>query len=222
MHLRPLHDWALIECSDAGDMTAGGIIIPDSAREKPAEGIVVAIGPGKFKLEKGKEKKKKKVFVPTSVVPGQRVVYARYMSTEIELDGNVLILVREEDILCTVETPEKPVAKSIPRDVLVPMAPDTTEKRTSHKARVSARPSGKRKTSPRPKKKVKKKDAKGKKAIKKTVGTATKKTAKKAIKKTTKKKAMKKKPERKTVSKKKAVKTIKKPSRAKKVKKKKK
>jgi chaperonin GroES len=97
MKLRPLQDWAVIARIDSGDRTATGIIIPDTAKEKPSEGVVKAIGPGKYKTMKGKEKKKK--FMPTIVRPGQRVVYTEYMAREIDLDGEQIILVREEDIL---------------------------------------------------------------------------------------------------------------------------
>ncbi len=96
MKIRPLHDWAVIRRIDAGEKTAGGIIIPAVARERPAEGIVEAIGPGKYSAE-GKGKKER--FVATTVRPGQRVVFANFAARDVEIDGQEITLVREEDIL---------------------------------------------------------------------------------------------------------------------------
>ena len=118
MTLRPLQDWAVIRKSEPKERTAGGIIIPEVAKEKPLEGVIVAIGPGKFKTEKGKEKEKekkkekKKTFVPTVLKPGQHIIYQKYAEREIELDGKTITLVREEDILGTVE--ERALAEKNP------------------------------------------------------------------------------------------------------------
>ena len=107
MKLKPLQDWAVIQLVEPKEKTAGGIIIPDSAKDKSTEGIVLAIGPGKFETEKGKEKekekKKEKKFVPTVLKPGQRIIYGKYSAREIEVDGETITLVREEDVLGTVE-----------------------------------------------------------------------------------------------------------------------
>lgn len=103
MNLKPLQDWAVIRRSEADEKTAGGIIIPDTAKERPLEGVIVAIGPGRYKLEKGKEKEKKKKFFPTVLKPGQKVIYQKYAEREVELGSEVITLVREEDILGTVE-----------------------------------------------------------------------------------------------------------------------
>jgi len=105
MKLKPLQDWALIQRIEPNEMTAAGIIIPDSAKDKPTEGIILAIGPGKFKTEKGdkKEKEKKKEFSPTVLKPGQRVIYGKYSAREFEFDREMIVLVREEDVLGTVE-----------------------------------------------------------------------------------------------------------------------
>jgi chaperonin GroES len=105
MKLKPLQDWALIQPIEPKEMTAAGIIIPDSAKDKPTEGIVLAIGPGKFKTEKGeeKEKEKEKKFIPTVLKPGQRIIYGKYSAREFELDREMMVLVREEDVLGTVE-----------------------------------------------------------------------------------------------------------------------
>lgn len=103
MNLKPLQDWAVIKRSEAEEKTSGGIIIPEVAKEKPLEGVIVAIGPGRYTLEKGKEKEKKKKFVPTVLKPGEKVIYQKYAEREIELGNEVVTLVREEDILGTVE-----------------------------------------------------------------------------------------------------------------------
>ncbi|MEW6107667.1 MAG: hypothetical protein AB1632_00645 [Nitrospirota bacterium] len=112
MKLKPLHDWAVIKRSEPGEKTAGGIIIPDAAKDKPSEGVVLAIGPGRYMIEKGKGKEKKKKFVPTSLKPGQRVMFQRYMAKEIELDGELITLAREEDILGVFEDHDVAVKES--------------------------------------------------------------------------------------------------------------
>jgi len=100
MKLRPLNDWALIRPRSEAEKTTGGIIIPDVAKEKPQEGEVLSIGGGRFKEEedqKGKVTDRK--FVPTVVKPGDRVLYEKYGVTKVEIDGEELVLVREENIL---------------------------------------------------------------------------------------------------------------------------
>lgn len=123
MKIRPLHDWAVIRRIEAGEKSSGGIIIPDSAREKPSEGTIVAIGPGVYKPEKGKEKEKKKVFVPTVLKPGQHVAFVDYMARDFTVDGNEVTMIREDDILGTYNragahhlVPKKENAVSIKHD----------------------------------------------------------------------------------------------------------
>jgi chaperonin GroES len=100
MKLRPINDWALIRPRPEPEKTAGGIFIPDVAKEKPQEGDVLSIGGGHFKEE---EDKKGKVidrkFVPTVVKPGDRVLYEKYGVTKVEIGGEELVLVREDNIL---------------------------------------------------------------------------------------------------------------------------
>jgi chaperonin GroES len=107
MKVKPLHDWAVIERSEAEERSPGGIIIPDTARDKPSEGIVVSIGPGSYRKIKGKEK-----FVPTTLQPGQRVAYPKYAAREAEAGGKKFILVREDDILGTYEGERRPVKET--------------------------------------------------------------------------------------------------------------
>ena len=102
MKLKPMNDWAVIRPSDAAEKTAGGLYIPDSAKEKPQEGVVEAIGPGAYEEEKfGKKKdeKKKRKFIPTTVKPGDLVLYERYAGQTYAIEGEDLVLVRERDVL---------------------------------------------------------------------------------------------------------------------------
>jgi len=105
MGLRPLHDWALVRPATANERTAGGLIIPDTAKEKPQEGVILAIGEGRFKepddhgARRGKESSKEKTFVKTTLKPGDRIIYEKYAGRKVELNGEELVLVREEDVL---------------------------------------------------------------------------------------------------------------------------
>jgi chaperonin GroES len=104
MKLKPMNDWAVVRPTDAAEKTAGGLYIPDSAKEKPQEGVVEAIGPGAYEEEKfGKKKteKKDRKFIPTTVKPGDRVLYERYAGQTYTIDNEDLVLVRERDILGT-------------------------------------------------------------------------------------------------------------------------
>lgn len=93
--IRPLGDRVLIKTEEAKETMKGGIIIPDSAKEKPQEGTVVAAGPGKT-LEDGKIR-------AMSVKKGDKVIYSKYAGTEVKLDGEEYLLMREDDILGIVE-----------------------------------------------------------------------------------------------------------------------
>jgi chaperonin GroES len=104
MKIRPLNDWALIRPDQEEEKSAGGIVIPDSAKEKPRMGEVLAIGPGRKKEERDKKGKvTQKKFEKTVVRPGQRVFYDKYGGTQIEMDKEELLMIREEDILGLVE-----------------------------------------------------------------------------------------------------------------------
>ncbi|GAB3020544.1 co-chaperone GroES [Niabella terrae] len=88
-NITPLHDRVIVKPAAAEEKTAGGIIIPDTAKEKPQRGTVVAAGPGK------KDE-------PVSVKPGDTVLYGKYSGTEIQLDGQDLLIMRESDILAII------------------------------------------------------------------------------------------------------------------------
>ena len=91
MSFRPLHDRVLVRRVEAEEKTAGGIIIPDSAKEKPAEGEVVAVGTGN-KAEDGK-------VTPLDVKAGDRVLFGKWSGTEVKLNGEDLLIMKESDIL---------------------------------------------------------------------------------------------------------------------------
>jgi len=95
MKLKPLDDRIVIKQSDAEEKTTGGIILPDTAREKPQIGMVVAIGPGKI-LDDGKR-------ANMSVKKKDEVIYAKYMGSDVEIDGQKYVILRESDVLGIVE-----------------------------------------------------------------------------------------------------------------------
>src|SRR5690242_4460617 len=89
--LRPLHDRILVKRLEAGDEKHGSIIIPDSAKEKPQEGKVIAVGTGKV-TEEGKK-------IPLDVKAGDRILFGKYSGSEVKLDGEEYLTMREEDVL---------------------------------------------------------------------------------------------------------------------------
>ena len=91
MKFRPLHDRVVVKRIDAEEKSAGGIIIPDTAKEKPSQGEVVAVGPG-APDEKGKVQ-------PLDVKPGDRVLFGKWSGTEVKLDGEELLIMKESDIM---------------------------------------------------------------------------------------------------------------------------
>lgn len=95
MKLRPLDDKVVIKQSEAEDKTAGGIILPDTAKEKPQIGKILAVGPGKL-LDDGKRSK-------MSVKKNDEVIYARYIGSEVEIEGEKFVLLRECDVLGIIE-----------------------------------------------------------------------------------------------------------------------
>jgi chaperonin GroES len=95
MKIRPLHDRVVVRRMAEERTTAGGIVIPDSAAEKPIQGEVVAVGNGKI-LDNGDTR-------PMAVKVGDRVLFGKYSGTEVKLDGEELLVMREEDIMGVVE-----------------------------------------------------------------------------------------------------------------------
>ena len=95
MGFRPLHDRVLVRRIEAEEKTTGGIIIPDTAKEKPQQGEIVAVGPGASD-DKGKVQ-------PLDVKPGDRVLFGKWSGTEVKLDGEELLIMKESDILGVLE-----------------------------------------------------------------------------------------------------------------------
>ncbi len=95
MKFRPLHDRVLVKRIDAEEKTAGGIIIPDTAKEKPQQGEVIAVGPG-ARDESGK-------LVPLDVKVGDTVLFGKWSGTEVKIDGQDLLIMKESDIMGVLE-----------------------------------------------------------------------------------------------------------------------
>ena len=97
MRFRPLHDRVVIRRIEGEEKTKGGIIIPDTAKEKPQEGEVIAVGPG-ARDEAGK-------LLPIDLKAGDRVLFGKWSSTEVKIDGEDLLIMKESDIMGVVEQP---------------------------------------------------------------------------------------------------------------------
>jgi len=95
MKVRPLHDRVIVKRVEEEETTKGGIIIPDTAKEKPVEGKVIAVGNGKI-LENGKKQ-------PLEVKKGDRILFGKYAGTDIKIDGEEHLIMREDDIIAIVE-----------------------------------------------------------------------------------------------------------------------
>jgi chaperonin GroES len=95
MKFRPLHDRVVVRRVEADEKTAGGIIIPDTAKEKPQQGEVLAVGPG-MRDESGK-------LVPLDLKAGDRILFGKWSGTEVKIDGEDLLIMKEDDIMGVVE-----------------------------------------------------------------------------------------------------------------------
>src|SRR5690349_20973853 len=104
MNIRPLHDRIVVKRIDEGETIRGGIIIPDSAKEKPQEGEVIAVGNGK-KNEDGK-------VLPLDVKAGDRILFGKYSGNEIKLDGEEYIIMREDEVLGVLDAAPKAAKKA--------------------------------------------------------------------------------------------------------------
>ena len=97
MEIRPLHDRLIVQRLDEGEQTVGGIIVRDSAKEKPQRGRVIAAGIGKVNDDGAR--------VPLDVKAGDVILFGKYSSQEIKLDGEEFLIMREDEVLAVVETP---------------------------------------------------------------------------------------------------------------------
>ena len=95
VNVKPLEDRVLVKQSQAEEVTAGGIVLPDTAKEKPQRGKVEAVGPGKL-LDSGKRAK-------IGLKPGDQVFYAKYAGTEVDINGEKYVICRESDVLAVLE-----------------------------------------------------------------------------------------------------------------------
>jgi len=95
MTVRPLHDRIIVQRIDEGEQNVGGIIIPDSAKEKPQQGTVIAVGNGKTN-DNGKR-------IPLDVNAGDRILFGKYSGQEIKLDGKEYFIMKEDDVLAVIE-----------------------------------------------------------------------------------------------------------------------
>ena len=99
MNVRPLHDRIIVQRIEEGEQKVGGIIIPDTAKEKPQQGKVIAIGSGKAK-DDGKR-------VPLDVKSGDTILFGKYSGQEIKLDGDEYLIMREDEVLAVIEDKKK-------------------------------------------------------------------------------------------------------------------
>src|SRR5437764_15409651 len=97
MKFRPLHDRVVIKRIEAEEKSAGGIIIPDTAKEKPSQGEVLSVGPG-GRDESGK-------LIPIDVKEGDRVLFGKWSGTEVKIDGEELLIMKESDVMGIVDEP---------------------------------------------------------------------------------------------------------------------
>ena len=95
MKVRPLHDRLIVKRLEEEEKTKGGIIIPDTAKEKPVEGKVIAVGEGRIKKD-GKK-------IPMEVKKGDRILFAKYGGTEVKMDGEEYLMMKEDDVLAVIE-----------------------------------------------------------------------------------------------------------------------
>ena len=97
MKFRPLHDRVVVKCIEAEEKSAGGIIIPDTAKEKPSQGEVIAVGPG-GRDEAGK-------LIPIDIKAGDRVLFGKWSGTEVKIDGQELMIMKQSDIMGIIDEP---------------------------------------------------------------------------------------------------------------------
>ena len=104
MNVRPLHDRIIVQRIDEGEQKVGGIIIPDTAKEKPQQGTVIAVGNGKVN-DNGKR-------IPLDVNAGDRILFGKYSGQEIKLDGQEYLIMKEDDVLAVIEDKAKTKTKT--------------------------------------------------------------------------------------------------------------
>jgi chaperonin GroES len=103
IHLKPLGDRVVVEPVEQEEMTASGLVLPETAKEKPQKGVVMAAGPG------ARDEDGKRIALDVSV--GETVLFAKYAGTEFKVDGKKLLILKESDLLAIVDTTEEPQKK---------------------------------------------------------------------------------------------------------------
>ena len=96
MNLKPLDDRIVVKPAEAEQTTASGLVIPDTAKEKPQQGEVLAVGPGRWSDDKGTHS-------PLDVKVGDKILFGKYGGTEVKVDGEELLVMREEDVMAVIE-----------------------------------------------------------------------------------------------------------------------
>ena len=104
MTVRPLHDRIIVQRIDEGEQNVGGIIIPDTAKEKPQQGTVIAAGNGKVNDDRKR--------IPLDVKAGDRILFGKYAGQEIKLDGEEYLIMKEDDVLAVIEDKAKTKTKT--------------------------------------------------------------------------------------------------------------
>ncbi len=104
MKFRPLHDRVVVRRIEGDNKTAGGIIIPDTAKEKPQEGEIIAVGPG-GRDESGK-------LIPIDLKIGDKILFGKWSGTEVKIDGEELLIMKESDVMGVIEGTAKPARKA--------------------------------------------------------------------------------------------------------------
>jgi chaperonin GroES len=104
MKFRPLHDRVVVRRLEGETKTSGGIIIPDTAKEKPSEGEIIAVGPG-GRDESGK-------LIPIDLKVGDRILFGKWSGTEVKIDGEELLIMKESDVMGVIEGQAKPAKKA--------------------------------------------------------------------------------------------------------------
>jgi len=150
MHLRPLHDRIVVHRLEEGEQQIGGIIIPDSAKEKPQQGTVIAAGSGKVDDDGTR--------VALDVKAGDRILFGRYAGQEIKLDGKEYLIMKEDEVLAVLEdkTTKKPA-------VLKGQTPKAATKKTTQKKKTAIKTKTTKKATRKVTKKTKKVTKKSKK-----------------------------------------------------------
>jgi chaperonin GroES len=133
MKIRPLHDRVIVKREEEERKSAGGIVIPDTAAEKPTFGKVVAVGKGKI-LENGEIR-------PIDLKVGDRILFGKYSGTEVKMDGDELVVMREEDVMAVVEG-KYALRPTVPNRIQIEVSANGSKRRTLQRRRPATHVQG--------------------------------------------------------------------------------